>query len=305
MEISELSTSDLVDFKIKLQGQILKPGEDDYDDIRAVWNGMINRTPALIEQCKNVTDVIESVHFARKKNLVISVKGGGHGVAGKAVCNDGLMIDFSQMTSVTVDQANKTVRVEPGVTLGDLDRETAKFGLLTTGGIVSTTGVAGLTLGGGIGYLARKYGLAADNLLSLEIVTADGTLLNCSPTEHQDLFWALRGGGGNFGIVVSFQFQLHTENTDILVAQIFYPMKDAHEVLLKYRDLMRTAPDELAGYGLVVNIPPVEPFAEELQGTPAFFLLATYAGDHEKGRQLLNPFTEIGEPILAGISAMK
>lgn len=299
MNSKTLSAITINQFKNNLKGLLLQPGDEGYDDCRSIWNGMIDRRPRLIICCENVQDVIASVHFAKEHDLPFSVKGGGHGVAGKAVCHDGLMIDFSRMNAVSVDPSSGTAIVQPGAKLGDLDRECSKHGLLTTGGIVSSTGVAGLTLGGGIGYLARKYGLALDNVIKLGVVTADGNLLHCSKSENSDLFWALRGGGGNFGVVVSFEFQLHKENTNILTAQIFYPMNDARKALIAYRDLMKTAPDELSAYGLVAGIPPVEAFPEAMHGTPICFFLATYAGNHDAGRKLLEPFKDIGNPIMA------
>lgn len=304
MENSPIHNSAIEQFKKKLKGVLLLPGDAAYDGARRVWNAMIDRRPALIVQCTDAQDVIAAIKFAREFNLLISVKGGGHGVAGKAVCNDGLMLDMSLMNSVDVDTASQTAKVGSGATLGDLDRETLKRGLATTGGIVSTTGVAGLTLGGGIGYLARKYGLTVDNLLSAEMVTAEGELLHCNKNENSELFWALRGGGGNFGVVTSFTYQLHIQNPDVLVAQIFYPMEDAPLLMIKYRELMAQAPDDLAAYALVINLPPVDPFPVELRGTPAFFFLACYSGDHEEGRKILDPFQKVGNPIMAVIETM-
>ncbi len=287
-----------------LEGPLLEQGDPGYDEARSVWNGMIDRRPALIVQCKSVADIVAAIAFARENKMVVSIKGGGHGVAGKAVCENGLMFDMSQMKSVSVDPDTLTARVGPGAALRDLDRETSKHGLFTTGGIVSTTGVAGLTLGGGMGYLARKYGLTIDNLLSADLVTADGKLLHCSEKENSDLFWALRGGGGNFGLVSSFEFELHRQDPEILAAQIFYPMKDAPEVMQRYRQLLTNAPDELVAYAFVANVPPAEPFPSELHGTPSFFFLACHSGDHEEGRKLLKPFQEIGDPILSVVEPM-
>lgn len=305
MEDLEATQSEINGFQQELSGSLLLPQDEEYNEARAVWNGMIDRRPAMIVGCESVQDVILSVNFARAKGLLVSIKGGGHGVAGKAVCDHGLMIDLSKMNSVTIDEVYRTAKVGPGAMLGDLDKATQPYNLLTTGGIVSTTGVSGLTLGGGIGYLARKYGLTLDNVTSMEVVIANGELLQCSKSENSDLFWALRGGGGNFGVVTSFEFQLHLQNSEMLVAQIFYPMKDAPQMMRIYRDLMSTASDELAGYALVVNVPPAAPFPAELHGTPAFFLLACYSGDHEAGRKLLEPLKEIGKPILAVVTPMQ
>ncbi|TDI63832.1 MAG: FAD-binding oxidoreductase [Bacteroidetes bacterium] len=304
MEDFEVKQIAIDSFRHTLIGNLLLPDDVGYHEARSVWNGMIDRKPAMIVQCENANDVISSINYARDSHLTISVKGGGHGVAGKAVCENGLMLDMSRMNKVTVNAESRIATVGPGSTLGDMDKETEKYGLFTSGGIVSTTGIAGLTLGGGIGYLARKFGLTLDNLLSAKVVTAAGQLLHCDQTENPDLFWALRGGGGNFGVVTSFEYQLHDQNPEILAAQIFYPMEDAPRMMRAYRDLMAQAPDELAGYALVLNLPPVEPFPPELQGTPAFFLLACYSGDHNEGRKLLEPLQELGNPILAVISPM-
>ncbi len=304
MENFTIPKSSIKNFKEQLQGTVLFPEDAGYDEARSVWNGMIDRHPAIIVQCIDENDVIIAVKFARENHLLVSVKGGGHGVAGKAVCDDGLMLDMSKMNTVQVDATTRFATVGPGATLGDLDRETVKHGLVVTGGIVSTTGVAGLTLGGGIGYLGRKYGLTIDNLIAANMVTSEGELLHCSKHDNSNLFWALRGGGGNFGVVTSFRFQLHEQNPEMLTAQIFYPMENATQMMQEYRELMAQASDELAAYALVVNIPPVDPFPSELHGSPAFFLLACYAGDHEEGRKILEPLQMMGNPILAVVDTM-
>lgn len=197
------------EFRARLRGELLQPGDERYEEARKVYNGMIDKRPALIARCTGVADVIAAVNFARTNHLLVSVRGGGHNVAGNAVCDGGLMIDLSRMKGIRVDPLRRTARAEGGVTWGEFDRETQAFGLATTGGIYSGTGIAGLTLGGGIGYLNRKYGLACDNLLSAEVVTAEGRLLVASASENDDLFWALRGGGGNFGVVTSFEYRIH------------------------------------------------------------------------------------------------
>ena len=207
------SESRTTEFKARLRGDLLGPGDPHYDAARKVFNGAIDRRPALIARCAGVADVIEAVRFAREADLLTSIRGGGHGVTGNAVCDGGLVIDLSAMRSVYVDPASRTARAEGGATWGDFDHETQAFGLATTGGIVPSTGIAGLTLGGGIGYLNRKYGLACDNLLSADVVTADGRMLRASAGQNQDLFWALRGGGGNFGVVTSFEYRLHEMGT--------------------------------------------------------------------------------------------
>jgi len=207
------------------RGRLIQPDDPDYDQERQVWNGYIDKYPALIAQCSGTADVIDAVKFARKNDIEVSVRGGGHNVAGTALCDDGMMIDLSKMRGIDVDPTQKLARVEGGATWGDLDRETQVFGLAAPGGVVSTTGVAGLTLGGGLGWMRKKHGLSCDNLDSIEIVTADGKLLTASKTENEDLFWALHGGGGNFGIVTSFEFHLHEVGPTVMMCAIMYPME--------------------------------------------------------------------------------
>ncbi len=291
-------------FSESLNGRLILPGADVYDAARSLWNGMIDRRPAMIARCNNVEDIVKAVHFARENGLTVSIKGGGHGVSGKAVCDDGLMIDLTNMKKVVVDPDARTARVEPGATLGVLDEATQAHGLATTGGLVSETGVAGLTLGGGLGYLARRFGLTIDNLISAELVTADGRRIRVSDAENPDLFWALRGGGGNFGVVTSFEYQLHPVGPEVLVAQIFYPIDAAGQVLGAYRQLMATAPDELACYALAVNIPPVDPFPEGFHGKGAIALVACYSGTEKAGMSLLEPVRNIGDPILEAVGPM-
>ncbi|MGH2559092.1 MAG: FAD-binding oxidoreductase, partial [Thermomicrobiales bacterium] len=213
--------------KTKVRGEVLRPGDEGYDAARAVWNAMIDRRPALIVRCAGVADVISAVDFARARDLLVSVRGGGHAVAGFAVCDDGLVIDLSRMKGIRVDPAARTVRAEPGLTWGEFDHETQAFGLATTGGFVPSTGVAGLTLGGGLGYLMRRFGAACDNLVSVDIVTADGRLLTASATENEDLFWAVRGGGGNFGVVTWFEFRLHPIGPTVTAGLIVHPFAAA------------------------------------------------------------------------------
>jgi len=291
-------------FSQTLNQSLILPNDSEYDNARSVWNGMIDKRPAMIAMCINVDDIINCVNFARANNLLVSIKGGGHSVAGKAVCNDGLMINLSQMKNIKVNETNKTVKVESGATIGDLDKETQKFGLATPVGIVSKTGIAGLTLGGGIGYLGRKHGLTLDNLISVELVTANGDVINASENENPDLFWALRGGGGNFGVVTSFEFKLYEVGPDVMVAQVFYPIKDAKEVLQFYREFTKNASDELAGYALVVRVPPVAPFPEELQGKTAIAIVACHSGNLEDGKTELEPLQDFGNPFLRAIMPM-
>lgn len=204
------------------QGQLIRPGDDQYDEARAVWNGMIDKHPALIARCATVADVITAVHFARENDLLVAVRGGGHNVAGSAVCDDGLVIDLSMMKGIQVDQAAYSARAEGGVIWGELDGATQVFGLATPGGVISNTGIAGLTLSGGLGWLRRKYGPSCDNLISADVVTADGRLLKASITENADLFWGIRGGGGNFGVVTAFEYRLHPIGPEVMLAFVFY-----------------------------------------------------------------------------------
>jgi FAD/FMN-containing dehydrogenase len=274
--------------KGQLRGELLCPGDTHYDSTRAIHNGMIDRRPALIVRCAGVADVITAVNFARSNNLIVAVRGGGHGVPGFAVCDGGLMIDLSRMKAVRVDPMSRTARAEGGCTWGDFDHETQAFGLATTGGIARPTGIAGLTLGGGHGYLMRTYGLACDNLLSVDVVTADGHLLTASATEHADLFWGVRGGGGNFGVVTAFEYQLHPVS-QMLGGLLIYPLAKAKELFRLYRDFTRTAPDALGSLCNLATLP---------DGTPAAVILLAYNGAPDEGERLLRPLRDFG-PLLA------
>jgi FAD/FMN-containing dehydrogenase len=300
--LAEISGTD--SFAESLEGPLVRPGDEDYDQVRSVWNGMIDRRPAMIARCETVEDVINSVRFAKERGLPLSVRCGGHGVAGSAVCEGGLMIDLSPMNSVSVDTGRRIAVVQGGAKLGDLDKSTQAHGLATTAGIDPGTGVGGLTLGGGLGFLARKLGLTIDNLASAEVVLADGTLVTASAHENADLFWAIRGGGGNFGIVTAFEFKLHKVGPELMTAQIFYPFEAAREVLRFYREFMAEAPDELGCYALLVPVPASEPFPEHLHGKTALALAASHAGDPDEGRALLDRLAGIAEPILAAVGPM-
>src|SRR6202140_2530437 len=232
------------DFAVALRGSLLLPADDKYDEARKVWNGMIDRRPALIARCAGVADVIAAVRFARAHGIMLSVRGGGHNITGNAVCEGGLMIDLSPMKSVRVDPAKRTARAEAGLTWGEYNRETQAFGLASTGGVVSTTGIAGLTLGGGLGWLGGKHGLSCDNLLSADLVTADGQFLTASADQHPDLFWGLRGGGGNFGVVTSFEYRLHPVGP-VLAGMVLHPIDKAREGLRFYPDFCRNCPAEM------------------------------------------------------------
>ena len=275
-------------FAKSLTGVLLLPADDGYADARAVWNRMIDRRPALIARCAAVGDVVTAVRFAREHNLLISVKGGGHNVTGHAVCDGGLIIDLSPMREAHVDPRGRRVVVGPGATWKDVDSASLRHGLATTGGIVSSTGVAGLTLGGGHGWLMRKHGLACDNLAAVELVTADGVKRRASADEHPDLFWGLRGGGGNFGIVTSFEFQLHPLDT-VLAGLILHPLRRGRDVLERYRDVTMTAPDELVVGALVTTW---------FDGTPVIALAVCYSGRIEIGERIVEPLRRLGRPLL-------
>jgi FAD/FMN-containing dehydrogenase len=283
-------------FSAALRGQVLRPGDAGYDEARAIQNGLIDRRPAFIAQCRGAADVIAAVTFAREQRLTLSVRGGGHNVAGNAVNDGGLVIDLSQMTGVRVDPHARTARVQGGATWADLDRETQVFGLAAPGGVVSTTGVAGLTLHGGMGHLRRKHGLSIDNLLAVDIVTADGQLRTASATENADLFWAVRGAGSNFGVVTSFEFQLHPVGPEVMLSATLYPLAAAPTVLPKWRDFLATAPDELSSLAVFWSVPPG--FPEELVGQPIVVIAGVYAGPVDEGERVTRPLREFATPLL-------
>src|SRR5437588_114543 len=239
-----LGEATVKDLRDALRGELVLPGDPAYDEARSVWNGMIDRRPALIARCTGTSDVIAAIRFARSEGLTVAVRGGGHNVAGNATCDGGLVIDLSPMKGVRVDAEARTVRAQGGLTWGELDAETQAFGLATTGGLVTTTGIAGFTLGGGIGWLMRKYGLACDNLISAEVVTADGQIVRASESENSELFWGLRGGGGNFGVVTEFEFKLHPIS-QVMGGMVAWPADAGRDILRFWRDWVRHNPDEL------------------------------------------------------------
>jgi FAD binding domain/Berberine and berberine like len=281
-------------FRADLRGRLLHAGEDGYEEARRVYNGMIDRRPALIARCAGVADVIHCINFARAHQLLVAVRGGGHSVAGHAVCDGGLMMDLSPMKGMRVDPVRRTARAEAGLTWGEFDHETQAFGLATTGGQISTTGIAGLRLGGGWGYLAPTYGLASDNLLSVDLVTANGQLLTASTTQHEDLFWGLRGGGGNLGVVTSFEFQLHGVGP-VLAGAVIHPFAKAKDVLMFYRDFTHVAPDELASGVVLMTLP---------DGMPVAGVVVCCNGSIETGERLLQPLRSFGSPLADQISPM-
>jgi FAD/FMN-containing dehydrogenase len=286
----------------KLRGSVALPGDAGYEEARTIWNAMIDRKPALVARCRGAADVMEAVRLARRENLLVAVRGGGHNIAGNAVCEGGLLIDLSLMRSVRVDPASRTARVEPGATLGDLDRETQAFGLATPTGINSTTGIAGLALGGGFGWTTRKFGLTIDNLLSADVVTADGEAVRASHTENPDLFWALRGGGGNFGVVTSFEFRLHPLGPEVLSGLVVHPFDAAEQLLPEFRRLAGEAPDELTIWSVMRKAPPLPFLPAEWHGKEVLIFAACYAGDMGEGAKAMAPLRALGRPIADVIS---
>jgi FAD/FMN-containing dehydrogenase len=280
-----------------LRGTACLPGEPGYDEARSLWNAMIDRRPGLVLRCAGTADVMQAVKFARAHDALVAVRGGGHNIAGNAACDGGLMIDLSPMKSVSVDPVRKVVRVEPGATLGDLDKENQAFGLVTPVGINSTTGVAGLTLGGGFGWTTRKFGMTIDNLLAVDVVTAQGELVRASEGENADLFWAIRGGGGNFGIVTAFEFRAHEIGTEVLSGLIVHSFDNARELLEKYRDFASNAPDELTCWTVLRQAPPLPFLPEEVHGTEVVVFALCYLGDMQAGEQAIAELRGFGEPI--------
>lgn len=282
----------------QMRGQVILPSHPEYDEVRRVWNGMIDRYPALIARCTGVADVIAAVNFAREHELLVAVRGGGHNVAGYATCDGGLVIDLSAMKGIHVDADKRIARAQGGVTWGELDRETQIFGLAAPGGVVSTTGIGGLTLGGGMGWLRRKHGLTIDNLLSVNLVTARGEYLTASENENAELFWGLRGGGGNFGIVTSFEFRLHPVGSMVTLCMPWYPVEDAKELLPKWRDFMQDAPEALSSSAYFWTVPAVPDFPKEFHGKRAVIFGGVYTGPLEEGERITRPLRELGTPFL-------
>jgi FAD/FMN-containing dehydrogenase len=291
-------------FAQSLRGRLIRRGDDDYDTARALYNGMIDKRPRLIARCVDVADVMTAVTFGREQGLLVAIRGGGHNGPGLGSCDDGLVIDLSMMRSVRVDLASRTVRVDPGCTSGDVDHATHPFGLAVPFGIVSTTGVAGLTLGGGTGYLTRKYGLTIDNLLEADVVLTDGSVVTASRQQHSDLFWALRGGGGNFGVVTSFLFQAHPVNM-VYAGPIFWEATHAKAVMRAYRDFLPTAPEELGVFVGLKTVPSLDPFPRDHWGKRACAVIGSYDGTAPDGEKALAPLLRtVPAPIFNWMSAM-
>lgn len=282
-----LTSGMISNLRSQIAGNILLPEEDGYEEARKICNGMINKKPALILQCKSTNDVVVAVAFAKQQNLVISIRGGGHNITGNAICDGGIMIDMSQMKRVLVDPEQMTAKAQTGATWGDFDKATQEFGLATTGGIVSTTGIAGLTLGGGVGWLVRKHGFSCDNLVEAEVVTAEGKVLIANINENADLFWGLRGGSGNFGVVTSLTYRLHPVS-NVLGGMILHPMEAAKEVLRFYGEFTKTAPNELTLYVGLLHTP---------DGAHVIALIGCYSGNLEVGKEVLKPLREFGSPL--------
>ncbi len=280
------------------RGELLLPATPGYDTARRIWNGAIDRRPACIARCTGVADVVAAVRFARERELEIAVRGGGHNVAGTAVCDGGVVIDLSSMRAVSVDPAGRRARVQGGALWGDVDHETQAHGLATTGGIVGHTGVAGLTLGGGIGFLMRKHGLSVDNLLAAEVVTAEGGIVRASADEHPDLFWALRGGGGNFGVVTSFEYRLHPVGPTVVAGPVFWAADDTTDVLRFYREFAAEAPDELGSIVRLGTVPPLPVIPEELHWRPAIAVICCHAGTVEEGESAVRALRRFGRPLV-------
>jgi FAD/FMN-containing dehydrogenase len=285
-------------FLSSLRGNAVRPGDVNYETARKVYNGMIDRKPWMVVRCADVADVIHSVNFAREEGLSLAIRGGGHSVPGFGTCDDGLVVDLGTMKGVRVDPKRRTARFQTGCTWGDADHATHAFGLATPGGVISTTGLSGLTLGGGFGYLTRRYGLSCDNVVSADVVTADGKFLTASASENSDLFWALRGGGGNFGVVTSMEFKMHPVSM-VYAGPVFYPVEKADGVLRLYRQVMSQAPRELCVFFAFLIVPPGPPFPEALHGKTVCAVMCCYNGDLEKGPEAVKPFLGFGPPVFS------
>ncbi len=298
----KISQGTIAALRSKLRGSIALPGDDGYDAARTIWNATVDRRPGLVVRCLDTADVIHAVKLAQEEKLLIAVRSGGHNIAGNAVCDGGLLIDLSLMKSVNVDPASRIARAAPGATLADLDKETQAFGLATPLGINSTTGIAGLTLGGGFGWTTRKFGLTVDNLISADVVTADAMLVHASERENSDLFWALRGGGGNFGIATSFEFKLHPLGPEVLSGLIVHPLEAAAELLPEFRRIAMGAPEELTVWAVMRKAPPLPFLPLEWHGREVLIFAACYSGDMKEGEKVTEPLRALGRPIADVIS---
>ena len=298
-----LEKSSIKQFTESLRGRLIQPNDPDYDEARTIYNKMIDKRPRLIAQCANVADVMTAVKFGREQGIDTAVRGGGHNGPGLALVDDGLVIDLSPMKGIRVNPEAKTVRVEPGCRWGDIDHATHPFGLATVSGINSNTGVPGFTLGGGHGYLTRRYGLAIDNLLAADVVLADGRLIHASEAENPDLFWALRGGGGNFGIVISFKFRLH--QVDMVVAgPFFWPIEQIEKTMRWYREWLPQAPENVYAFYLTAEVPAAEPFPKKIHGRKVCGLLWCYTGPKDQAQAVIQPARDVAEPLFEHVGPM-
>jgi FAD/FMN-containing dehydrogenase len=301
--MTTLSNDKIGQIRSKVRGKIVLPNDPNYDEVRTIWNAMIDRRPAVIVQIAEAGDVSPAIAFARENGLDISIRGAGHNIAGNSLSENGLVIDFSNMKNVRVDTEKRRAYVEPGATLGDFDKAVQEHGLATPVGINSTTGIAGLTLGGGFGWLTRKYGMTIDNLVSVDVITADGNKLRASENENADLFWAIRGGGGNFGIVVHFEFELYPVGPEILAGLIVFPLEQAKQVLTKYREYVKSIPEELNVWVVLRQAPPLPFLPENVHGQEVLVLAVFYAGDVAEGEKLIEPLRSFGDPYGIHIGA--
>src|SRR3954453_3551341 len=303
-EIPVLAEGSIAELSAAMRGRLVRPSDSDYDEARAIWNGAHDRYPALVAQCAGVSDVIRALEFARSEGLTVAVRSGGHSIPGFSSVDGGLVIDLSPMQGVRVDPVRRVARAEAGVTWSSFDHETQAFGLATTGGLVSTTGLAGFTLGGGIGWLMRKHGLASDNLIAADVVTADGRLVRASESENPELLWGLRGGGGNFGIATSLEYRLHPVGPNVVAGGIFFAGGRAEEILRFYRDGVRELPDETTTLANLTTAPPAPFLPEEVHGKRVVAILGVHAGDPEEGRRVMQPLKDIADPVADLIDVM-
>ena len=295
-ETTMLASREIERLASMLRGDVAVAGTPPYEETRHIWNRMAERRPALFARCRSASDVLRAIRFAREHDLLVSVRGGGHNIGGNALVENGMVIDLSPMRATRVDPLRRVARAEGGVTLGEFDRDTQTFSMATPLGINSTTGIAGLTLGGGYGWLSRSLGLTVDNLLSADVVTADGAFITASEQENSDLFWALRGGGGNFGIVTSFEYRLHPVGADVLAGLIVHPFDDAPELLRRYRDVVQASPDALSAWVVMRQAPPLPVLPAAVHGTKVLVIAVCYAGDLAAGERALRPLRAIGTP---------
>jgi hypothetical protein len=298
VEAGRLDASAFAELERSVRGELVRPQDPSYDEHRAVWNGSIDRSPGVIVRCTGVADVIAAVRFVRRTGMPVAVRGGGHSFPGLSVCDGGVVIDLGPMKGIRVDPEARTARAQAGVLIGELDRETQEFGLAVPAGIVTHTGLAGLTLGGGIGWLQRKHGLTIDNLVSVDLITAEGELVSASGRENPDLFWGVRGGGGNFGVVTEFEFRAQPVGPVVLAGPIFWPMEDSPRLMRFYREWIAEAPDELMTLVIHRKAPPLEFVPEDLRGKPVVAVVCCYAGPVEEGERCIRSLRGFGSPVL-------